>query len=275
MRDLRGRIVVITGAGSGIGRATAVRFAREGARVVVCDVDDAGIASLVGMAYAARVDVSDAGAVQTFADAVIREVGVPDVVVNNAGVGVAGPFVRVTLDDFRWIAGVNLWGAVHVLHAFLPGMLERGDGHVVNVVSALGYFGAPGVSAYVTTKYALMGLTESLRAELGPRGIGVSAVCPGVVDTGIVGRTRVRTSDAEATRGRIASLFAKGRSPDGVADAVVDCVRRNHGVRPVFPEAWALWYLKRAAPDAGARIGRWILKRVTGKEAAKRERDAM
>lgn len=272
MRELRGRLAVVTGAAGGIGRATTLRLLAEGCRVIACDLDEAPIA---GLTYVAKVDVADELAVRAFAEDVRARFGAPDILVNNAGVGVAGSFVKVPLADFRWILGVNLFGSVNMLHAFVPGMLERGEGHVVNVVSVLGYFGAPGVSAYVASKHALLGLTESLRAELGPRGIGVSAVCPGLVNTGIIGRSRVHSADAEATRGRVAGLFAKGRAPEGVAAAIVDAIRGDRAVVPVFPEAWALWYLKRAVPDLGGRVGRWMLRKVAGDEEAKRERDGM
>ena len=176
--------------------------------------------------------------------------------------------------DWRWIVGVNLLGPVNLLHTLLPAMIERGDGHVVNVVSVLGYFAPPGVSPYVSTKYAMLGLSLSLRTELRQKGIRVSAVCPGLVDTNIVANSRVRTAGDESRR-RIEALFKRGRDPSRVADAIAGLLVHDRAVLPVFPEAWALWYAGRISPDLGTRLGRLLLRRVVGNEGVRLERDAM
>ena len=270
-------LAVVTGAAAGIGRATARRLVRDGYRVALCDVD-AGLQAVVdelgsAVAVSGIVDVADADAVRAFAQRVLA-VGAPNVLVNNAGVGVAGPFVRTTTEDWQWIVGVNLLGPVNLLHALLPAMIERGRGHVVNVVSVLGYFAPPAVSPYVATKYAMLGLSLSLRTELRQKGIRVSAVCPGLVDTSIVANSRVRTAGDEPRR-RVEALFKRGRDPSHVADAIAGVLVRDRAVLPVFPEAWALWYVGRISPDLGTALGRLVLRRVVGRDGVRLERDQM
>lgn len=268
------RVAVVTGAGGGIGRATSLALARRGYALAICDIDEVALARTASelgpsLRLAERVDVADADAVAAFAG----RIEAPHALVNNAGVGVAGQFTRTTADDWRFIVGVNLLGPVNALHAFLPGMLERGDGHVINVVSALGYFAAPGVSPYVATKFGLLGLTLSLRTELAQRGIRVSAVCPGLVNTQIASNARVRTA-SQGSDDKVRELFRRGRPPEGVADAIVGLLARDRAVLPVFPEAWALWYASRLAPGLGQRLGRLMLRNVVGRDNVRAERDA-
>ncbi|MBP6837395.1 MAG: SDR family NAD(P)-dependent oxidoreductase [Kofleriaceae bacterium] len=270
MRELTGRVVLVTGAGSGIGRATALAFAARGARLIVADVDAdglAGIAAALGprCLLAHRVDVADRAAMAAFADAVHAVVPAVDVLINNAGVAVSGGLLDTTLDDWDWLLGVNLRGVVHGCHFFVPAMVARGaGGHVVNVSSVLGLYGAPGVLAYVTSKFAVRGLSEGLRAELAPHHIGVSAICPGMINTRIVVQARRGSgASAQAAAARAVDRFRKrGADPALVGAAIVDAVVRDRALVPVAPEAWVIWGLARAAPGLLARLGQRAMAKV-------------
>ena len=180
--NLKDRVVVVTGAGSGIGRATALAFAAEGARVAACDLDDKRLESLGNelgerKLLVRRVDVSDRLSMKLFADAIHELAPAADVIVNNAGVAVGGTFLDTTLEDWDWLLGVNLKGVVHGCHFFIPKMVARGaGGHVVNISSILGIYPAPNVTAYVASKFAVRGLSQSLRSELAPHKLGVTAI---------------------------------------------------------------------------------------------------
>ncbi|MFF2349636.1 SDR family oxidoreductase [Kitasatospora sp. NPDC058115] len=255
-----GRLVVITGGGSGIGRATALAFAEEGARVVVCDLDldaarrTAELAGLLGpAAYAYRVDVGDGAAVDAFAQQVAAEHGVPDVVVNNAGIGHSGTFLETTEKEWQRVLDVNLWGVIHGCRAFGALMAERDEGgHIVNLASAAAYLPSKALTAYATSKAAVFMLSDCLRAELAGHGIGVSTICPGIVNTNITRTSTFSASTADeqaAKQARAARLYARrGFPPEKVATAILAAVRTNKPVVPVTPEARAARFLSRLAP---------------------------
>ncbi|MER7756111.1 SDR family oxidoreductase [Kitasatospora sp. NPDC097643] len=256
-----GRLVVVTGGGSGIGRATALAFAEDGARVVVCDLDlaaaerTAELASLIGPpAHAYRVDVADGAAMDAFAQAVAAEHGVPDVMVNNAGIGHSGTFLQTTEKEWQRVLDVNLWGVIHGCRAFAALMAERGEGgHIVNVSSAAAYLPSKALTAYATSKAAVFMLSDCLRAELAGQGIGVSTICPGIVNTNITRTSTFSATTADqqaAKQARAARLYARrGFPPEKVAAAILRAVRTNKPVVPVTPEAKVARLLSRAAPS--------------------------
>lgn len=250
-----GAVTVVTGAGSGIGRATALEFARLGAHVACADIDFAAAETTAketgGDAW--QVDVANRERMVAFAEEVTATRGTPDVLVNNAGVGLTGRFLDTTEEDWDWILGVNLKGVIHGCQAFGPAMVSRGRGHVVNVSSGLAYAPRATEPGYVTTKAAVLALSRCLRADWGPQGVGVSAVCPGVIATSIAESTRFRGERASAASvARIRRLFAHGHSPEIVARAIVDAVRRNRPVVPVGAEAWVGWLLQGVVPSRAA-----------------------
>ena len=278
--NLSGKWVLVTGAGSGIGRETALAFARRGADLVLCDVDEAGLAATAkegsALGRTARthvVDVSDAGRMQSFAETVHREIPAVDVLVNNAGVGLGAGFLDTTLDDWRWILGINVSGVIHGCHFFVPKMVERRrGGHVVNVASAAAFVATEALAAYSTTKFAVLGLSEALRDELAPHGIGVTAICPGIINTPITSSARLRGKAAAAgAREQMIAFYRKRNyGPERVAENILRAVARNRGVAPVSPEAWAMYFLKRAAP----RFTAWLNRRMAERFERQRRGEA-
>ena len=254
-----GRLAVITGGGSGIGRSTALAFAERGARVVVCDVNldaarrTAELTSLLAPACAAsdahQVDVSDSQAMEAFA----AEVGVPDILINNAGVAHLGTFLATSEAEWRRVLDVNLWGVIHGCRAFGPAMARRrAGGHIVNVASAAAYLPSKNLAAYSTSKAAVLMASDCLRAELARSGIRVSVICPGFVHTNI---TRTATfsgmagKELDTKRDRATRHVARrGYPPEKVAEQIVEAVRRGRPLVPITVEARAGRLLCRFAP---------------------------
>lgn len=264
-----GQLVLVTGAAGGIGRATAHAFAEAGARIVAVDRDAEGAARtaetarLIGApeAWVETVDVSDERAMEKLAEKVAAEYGVVDVLVNNAGIGLSGSFLDTTSEDWKEVLDVNLWGVIHGCRLFGRQMAERGQGgHIVNTASAAAYQPSRTLPAYCTSKAAVLMLSECLRAEFAGRDIGVSAICPGFVNTGITSTARFAgTSAAEEKRRRQKAALLYGRRnypPEKVAEAVLRAVVRNQAVVPVTPEARGLRFLSRFSPRALRAIAR-------------------
>ena len=245
MDQLNGKCAVVTGAGSGIGQALAHAFAAEGMRVAIADVQadalhdtEAQLRASGATVIAVTVDVSNANAVHEFAACVEREFDGADVVCNNAGVFAGGLTWDRPVADFEWVMGVNFYGILHGIQAFVPGMIERGrPGHVVNTISAAGLFASAYSAPYTASKFAALGLTECLAGELAAAGapIGVTALCPGAVKTGIAssGRNRPATTvtemspESEFVDRMIDENTERGMPPSQAAAMVVDAVRSN------------------------------------------------
>ncbi|MFC8348833.1 SDR family oxidoreductase [Streptomyces sp. NPDC057280] len=264
-----GQLVLVTGAGSGIGRATAYAFAESGARVIAVDRDaeaaarTAEMSRLLGApeAWAETVDVSDEQAMEKLADKVAAAYGVVDVLVNNAGIGLSGSFFDTTPEDWKKVLDVNLWGVIHGCRLFGRQMAERGQGgHIVNTASAAAYQPSKALPAYSTSKAAVLMLSECLRAELAGQGIGVSAICPGFVNTNITSTARFAGVDGEEEKRRqkrTARLYGlRNYPPEKVADAILRAVVRNEAVVPVTPEARGAHLMSRFTPRALRAIAR-------------------
>ena len=253
MKTLADKVVVITGAGSGIGRALALNCAARGSLLALSDVDEAGLAETVDLAknagarqvHTARLDVADRAAFAAYAREVADHFGRVNVVVNNAGVALAGDFADLTYEDMEWIVGINFWGVVHGTHEFLPHLIASGDGHVVNLSSLFGLVSMPGQSLYNATKYAVRGMSEALREELLIAGhpVGVTVVHPGGIKTAIARNARVSEhEDKQAT----AELFDKKlarMSPERAAEIIVDAVLKDRARCLVGLDAHALHHL--------------------------------
>jgi NAD(P)-dependent dehydrogenase (short-subunit alcohol dehydrogenase family)/pimeloyl-ACP methyl ester carboxylesterase len=264
-----GQLVLVTGAGSGIGRATALAFAEAGARVIAVDKDAESAArtaeSARGIgaaeAWAETVDVSDERAMEKLAAKVHADHGVLDVLVNNAGTGLAGSFFDTTPEHWRRVLDVNLWGVIHGCRLFGRRMTERGQGgHIVNIASAAAFQPSRALPAYSTSKAAVLMLSECLRAELAGQGIGVTAICPGPVNTPITTTATFVGVDAEEEqrrRKRSARLYGlRNYPPEKVADAILRAVVRDDAVVAVTAEARGAHALARFAPWALRAIAR-------------------
>ncbi|MFC6013339.1 SDR family oxidoreductase [Nocardia lasii] len=261
-REFEHKLVVVTGAGSGIGRETALAFARLGAEVVVSDVNELAAkqtAELViaegGVAHPYSLDVSNEDAVREHADAVIAAHGVPDVLINNAGVGQAGAFLDTPSAEFDRVLRINLGGVVNGCRAFGAAMAEHGlGGHIVNLSSMAAYSPQRDMAAYATSKSAVFMFSDCLRAELADRGVSVSTVCPGIVHTNIVATTTISGVSAEeeaATQQKFDKLYERrGYTPDRVAAQIVAAVRTGRDIVPVTPESWLQYRINRIAPGA-------------------------
>ena len=261
MEQLNGRIAVVTGGASGIGRAVALALAAESMKVVVADIEQppldatvAEIESVGGVAVGVVCDVSDWESVDALRARCTEEFGPADVVMNNAGVAGGGSISAVDLKAWEWTLAVNLWGVIHGVKAFLPAMIERGEGHIVNTASIAGHLTSTGMGAYNTSKHAVVGFSETLQQEMleGVTGVGVTCLCPGFVATNIINSERNRQEryrdpgpDLDPDDGgdldgpaldnpvlgdassAIADLYAAQMDPASVAEQVVDAIKTN------------------------------------------------
>ncbi len=247
MKDFNSKVSVVTGAASGIGHATAQRFAEEGMKVVLADIEEPRLNQVVGQLRDAGhdvigvpTDVSDWQAVQQLADKTIDTFGAVHVVHNNAGVVVSGPIEELSLSDWEWVLGVDLWSVIYGIKAFLPLIKQAGEGHIVNTSSTAGLQSNAGIGPYNVAKFGVVALTETLRLELDAADAPISAsvLCPGAIDTQIVHSKRNRPADSAADHqsSAIEDAFEKnagalleqqGMAPSKVADMVVDAIRNN------------------------------------------------
>ena len=236
--ELRGCTAVVTGGGSGIGRALALRAAREGANVVVADVDEAAMGAVVGeaqglgvKALGVRTDVSERAQVQALAARAFEAFGAVHLLCNNAGVAMWGGLETATARDWEWVLGVNLWGVIHGIEAFVPRMIERREpAHIVNTASMAGLIASKGLGVYNTSKYAVVGLSETLAKDLKPHRIGVSVLCPMGVQTRIRDSERNRPAalrNERAARAEPVELIGRSLAPETVADMVLAAIRAN------------------------------------------------
>ena len=232
MKQLQGRTAVITGGGSGIGRATALRLADKGCQLALVDLNADRLAEMRAELEARGVrtsthiaDVADATRMQALVAEVVAEHGAVHILVNNAGVSVIKNFEDHTLDDFQWLVGINFWGVVHGCMFFLPELRKVDEAHIVNVSSMFGFMGVPGQTSYCATKFAVRGFTESLWAELDGSGIGVTSIHPGGVATNIATSSRVNN---EQDRQRLHDATQKhGHSPDSIAQAIMSGIENR------------------------------------------------
>jgi NAD(P)-dependent dehydrogenase (short-subunit alcohol dehydrogenase family) len=273
--NLTGKNALVTGGASGIGKETALALARAGADLFLCDLDEEALKSTEEQIQALgrrvvtrRTDVSNAGEMSALADAVHGEIEALDILVNNAGVGVAAEPTETSLDDWNWIVGINLMGVVHGCHFFIPRMVERGrGGHVVNIASMASYLAVPTLGAYNATKSAVVGLSESYRAELARHGIGVTAICPGLINTPIVRHMRYRGMSAvEEAKGEMKqAMERRNYGPERVAKNILKAIQRNRAIAPVAAEAWIFYYLKRLFPG----FVRWTIQQVADRQRSR------
>jgi NAD(P)-dependent dehydrogenase (short-subunit alcohol dehydrogenase family) len=263
MKNLKGKQVLVTGAASGIGLECARSFARRGANLVICDVDTAalevaraGIATLGVQCLALHCDVSRLDSVNAFAEAVQRQVGAIDVLVNNAGVAFLGSFEETPLEEWRRIHDINVLGIVHCIRAFLPAMRAAGGPRkIVNVASTAGFAPMPNMAAYAASKHAVVGLSEVLAMELDGTDISVLVVCPGIINTAIAHVSPTSTNIGPAQKERLQKYYATdGCTPGVVAEDVVASVERDDAFLFTGPLA-KLGY-------AGMRISRRLARRL-------------
>lgn len=262
---------VVTGAGSGLGAALCDLLVARGARVIAADIDEDAARATArrggAAVHAVRCDVARLADIEAMAAAADAHLGGVDLVVNNAGVAVAGKVGEVPIEDWRWALDVNLWGVIHGCHVFAPRLERQRRGHIVNVASAAGLLSPPRMAPYNTTKAAVVALSETLHADLAPHGVGVTVLCPTFFCTNLV--KTARTSADPALRAAARNLVENSKvSAATIARATLDGVERDELV--VAPQAdgrWA-WRLKRLAPAVYLRLSRRLAQAMVARRAA-------
>ncbi|MEC8104703.1 MAG: SDR family NAD(P)-dependent oxidoreductase, partial [Pseudomonadota bacterium] len=267
MRNLSGKVAAVTGAGSGIGRALAINLAQNGCNVAISDVNEAGLAETVELMkqYPVKItsqtlDVSDKDAFYAWADQVVADHGKANLVFNNAGVALAGTVGDLSIEDYKWIMDINFYGVLYGTKAFLPHMEAAGEGHIINISSIFGLASQPLMSGYNASKFAVRGLTESLRQDLDIAGSCVSTTCvhPGGIKTNIAQSTRFNEKSSEITgasaddsKAEFERLFIT--TPDKAAKTIINGVKKNKRRVLIGPDAVAFDLMVRT-------LGSWYQK---------------
>jgi NAD(P)-dependent dehydrogenase (short-subunit alcohol dehydrogenase family) len=257
-------VAIVTGGASGIGRAICVALAQRGAKfVVVADLDlvrAQRVANAIAAGRAAQLDVTDADAVRALVEDTVKLQGRLDFLFNNAGIGIMCEAQDVPLADWRRVFDVNLNGVVHGVAAAYPIMVRQGSGHIVNTASLAGLTASPWLVSYAASKFAVVGLSLSLRAEAAALGVRVSAVCPGFIRTPLFYNLEMHT-DIDRERA-LASIMHIAMSPERCAKTILNGVERNRGLIVVTAHAKVLWWIQRISPWIGEKLSELAAKRM-------------
>lgn len=267
-----GKTAIVTGAGSGIGRALALALADAGCAVAITDIVQERLDSVLReleskgtRACAYRVDHSRREEVEAFAEAFFNEWGRVDILCSNAGVGRSGWYTEMPLEDWEWVLGINLWGAIYMMHYFVPGMIKQGGGSILLTASDAGLVAMPGMTAYNASKYAVVGMGETLRIELSVHNIRVSLLCPGDIDTNIIrdGKVYLYDRTGRSAKPEIEKYYrTRGIPPEVVAEAALRGLERD---RAVIVVPWIhhgpLILLRRISPHLYHALMRFALKK--------------
>jgi NADP-dependent 3-hydroxy acid dehydrogenase YdfG len=265
MKTLSDKVAAITGAGSGIGRATAVLMAKNGCHLALSDIDLASVEETARMCggvkvTTARIDVADRAAMHAWADSTVKEHGRVNVIVNNAGVAMGATIDGMAYEDLEWLMGINFWGVVHGTKAFLPHIKKTGDGHVVNLSSVFGLIAVPTQGAYNAAKFAVRGFTECLREEMEIEGSGVGVTCvhPGGIKTNIARRARMRTDESWGVKdaAQAGAEFEKmaRTTPEGAAKDIVDAILNDRRRQLIGADARVIDWMQRFLPGTYQRL---------------------
>jgi NAD(P)-dependent dehydrogenase (short-subunit alcohol dehydrogenase family) len=264
MKSVKGKVAAITGAGSGIGRATAELLARNGCNVAISDVNEQGLAETAGkcrahgvQVRAARVDVAKREAVYAWAEEVARELGAVHIIINNAGVALGATIEDTRYEDFEWLMNIDFWGVVYGTKAFLPHLKAAGEGHIVNISSVFGLIGVPTQAAYNAAKFAVKGFTEALRQELEVEGlpIGVTCVHPGGIKTNIARSARMSPREGwvdEKSSADFEKLFST--TPERAAAHILSAILGNQRRKLIGADAVLIDVMQRMMPTLYQRL---------------------
>lgn len=264
-----GAVAVVTGGGSGIGRATAQMLSSRGVNVAIIDINEqaaketAASCTTPGTAAVAyQGDVTNLGQLEHLATTIMSDLGPLDIVINNAGVGLSARFSDMEIHDWEWIRSINLDGVINGCRAFGLPILRAGSGQIVNMSSGLAYGMRATEPAYVTTKAAVLAFSKSLRADWRTSGVGVSAICPGVINTPIVRNSRLLGHRGDPTsRAKTEKAFSRGHKPETVAKAVCRAIEKDSSMETAGWEATLGWWLNGLTPNR-------IETRIAGLEIA-------
>lgn len=259
MKNFKGQAAIVTGGGSGIGRALALELARAGARVAVTDINreriEAVVPELRAQGADARgylVDHSRLEQVEDFAMKFASDFGHVDILCCNAGIAVGGRFEELTLEDWEFIMATNLWAAVYMIHLFVPGMMERKYGRILITASGAGLTGLPALIPYSTSKFAMVGLAEALAIEMKKYNIYVGALCPGIINTNIIRDSKIILNDEQgiSQKQKFVDFYEKfGATPERVAKDAMKALRKGTPAKTSPPwQMWPLWMIKRISP---------------------------
>lgn len=271
MISFNDKTAIVTGAGSGIGRALALEFADKKSNLAVTDISNERLERVVEeikskgvQARGYLVDHSKLEDVGKFKEKFFEDWGQVDFMCSNAGVGAGGRIEELTIEDWQWLMNINLWGAIYMVQLFVPEMIKRKSGSILITASGLGLFAAPAMAPYSTSKFALVGLAESLRCELHVHGIKVSALCPGIINTDIVkdGRIYIEDDQGASAKDKVVEFYKKwGSPPSVVARDALKGLAHDKGVIPSPLHAWPGYLFRRLSPELYQKVIRYVFKK--------------